>query len=139
MARNSNNQRGSSGQQSMMSGWADTAKERPIATAAAVGGAVAAGAFLWSRRNQISDQISQMSGQAGNRSETLRGSSSSTGQSAGRSSTPMGAEPRNPPEMAGAGTTSPSSSPRATGGRSGKAQSGDTLSPSRNASPTPGL
>jgi hypothetical protein len=43
----------------------DTARENPLATAAAVGGAVAAGVFLWSRRNQISDQISQLSEQIG--------------------------------------------------------------------------
>ena len=39
------------------------ARERPIAAAAAVGGAVAAGVFLWSRRNQISDQIGNLSDQ----------------------------------------------------------------------------
>ena len=43
----------------------DTARENPLAAAAAVGGAVAAGVFLWSRRNQISDQISQLSDQIG--------------------------------------------------------------------------
>ena len=40
-----------------------TARDNPIATAAAVGGAVAAGVFLWSRRNQISDQISNLADQ----------------------------------------------------------------------------
>ena len=40
-----------------------TARDNPIATAAAVGGAVAAGVFLWSRRNQISDQIGSLSDQ----------------------------------------------------------------------------
>src|SRR5215208_3971083 len=34
-------------------GWTDTARENPLVTAAAVGAAAAAGAFLWSRRNQI--------------------------------------------------------------------------------------
>ena len=43
----------------------DTARDNPLATAAAVGGAVAAGVFLWSRRNQISEQISQLSDQIG--------------------------------------------------------------------------
>lgn len=45
------------------SGWIDSARERPLATAAAVGGAVAAGVFLWSRRSQISDQIAGLSDQ----------------------------------------------------------------------------
>lgn len=39
------------------SGIMSSARDNPLATAAAVGGAVAAGIFLWSRRNQISDQI----------------------------------------------------------------------------------
>ena len=45
------------------SGMMGTARENPIAAAAAVGGAVAAGVFLWSRRNQISDQIGSLSEQ----------------------------------------------------------------------------
>ena len=45
------------------SGVMGTARENPLAAAAAVGGAVAAGVFLWSRRNQISDQISNLSDQ----------------------------------------------------------------------------
>ena len=40
-----------------------TARDNPLTTAAAVGGAVAAGVFLWSRRNQISDQISNLADQ----------------------------------------------------------------------------
>jgi hypothetical protein len=40
-----------------------SARENPLAAAAAVGGAVAAGVFLWSRRNQISDQIGNLSDQ----------------------------------------------------------------------------
>ena len=42
------------------SGLTGTARANPITTAAAVGGAVAAGVFLWSRRNQISDQIGNL-------------------------------------------------------------------------------
>ena len=45
------------------SGLMGTARENPLAAAAAVGGAVAAGVFLWSRRNQISDQIGSLSEQ----------------------------------------------------------------------------
>jgi hypothetical protein len=44
-------------------GWVDTAKDRPIAAAAAAAAAVGAGVFLWSRRNQITDQISSLSDQ----------------------------------------------------------------------------
>jgi hypothetical protein len=45
------------------SGLSGRARENPIAAAAAVGGAVAAGVFLWSRRNQISEQIGNLSDQ----------------------------------------------------------------------------
>jgi hypothetical protein len=45
------------------SGMMGTARENPFAAAAAVGGAVAAGVFLWSRRNQISDQIGNLTDQ----------------------------------------------------------------------------
>ena len=45
------------------SGFVSTARDNPLATAAAVGGAVAAGVFLWSRRNQITDQIGNLADQ----------------------------------------------------------------------------
>jgi len=45
------------------SGLMGSARENPIAAAAAVGGAVAAGVFLWSRRNEISDQLASLSDQ----------------------------------------------------------------------------
>lgn len=139
MARNnqSSSNRGSSQSQPMMSGWMDTARERPLAAAAAVGGAVAAGVFLWSRRNQISDQLSNMSDQIGEWSENMRsGQQDQNMQSSGRSSTPLGAE-TGQSGMASAGSSGTSSSTRATGGRSGKAQAGETMSPSRSSTPTP--
>lgn len=57
------NSRSTGSQESMMSHWGDTAKDRPLATAAAVAGAVGAGVFLWSKRNSISGQISRLSDQ----------------------------------------------------------------------------
>jgi len=59
------------------SGWMSTARENPVTAAAAVGGAVAAGVFLWSRRNQISDQLSNLSDQISEWREGM-GSSSDT-------------------------------------------------------------
>jgi len=41
----------------------EMARERPIAAAAAAAGAAAAGLFLWSKRTQISDQLSNLSDQ----------------------------------------------------------------------------
>ena len=43
----------------------EMARERPFAAAAAAAGAAAAGLFLWSRRAQISDQLSNLSDQIG--------------------------------------------------------------------------
>ena len=45
------------------SGLMSTARDNSFATAAALGGVVAAGVFLWSRRNQISDQIGSLADQ----------------------------------------------------------------------------
>jgi len=52
-----------SGRNQFSSGWVDTAKDKPIAAAAAAAAAVGAGVFLWSRRNQISEQLSNLSDQ----------------------------------------------------------------------------
>jgi hypothetical protein len=52
----------------------DMARERPFAAAAAAAGAAAAGLFLWSRRAQISEQLSGLSDQIGQWSEGMRGS-----------------------------------------------------------------
>ncbi|MEO5612751.1 MAG: hypothetical protein ABIT68_08400 [Sphingomicrobium sp.] len=49
----------------------DMARERPIAAAAAAAGAAAAGVFLWSKRAQISDQLSQLSDQVGEWTDSM--------------------------------------------------------------------
>jgi hypothetical protein len=54
------------------SGVMGTARGNPLATAAALGGAVAAGVFLWSRRNQVSDQIGNLADQIGEWREGMR-------------------------------------------------------------------
>jgi hypothetical protein len=51
----------------------EMARERPFAAAAAAAGAAAAGLFLWSRRSQITDQISTLSDQIGEWTEGMRG------------------------------------------------------------------
>ena len=43
----------------------DMARDRPVAAAAATVGAAAAGLFLWSKRAQISEQLSSLSNQIG--------------------------------------------------------------------------
>ena len=49
----------------------DMARERPIAAAAVAAGAVAASVFLWSKRSQISDQLSHLSEQVGEWTDTM--------------------------------------------------------------------
>lgn len=51
----------------------EMARERPIAAAAAAAGAAAAGLFLWSKRAQISNQLSNLSDQIGEWTEGMRG------------------------------------------------------------------
>jgi len=51
------------GRNQYSNGWSDSVRDRPFTAAAAVGGAVAAGVFLWSRRNQITDQIGKLGDQ----------------------------------------------------------------------------
>jgi len=67
------------------SGVTGTVREYPIATAAAVGGAVAAGVFLWSRRNQISDQISSLADQISDWRDGLGSDSEFAGEETGSS------------------------------------------------------
>src|SRR5687768_5449556 len=81
MPRNNNNRGGNrsrrsknnnpEGHNQYTNSWMDTARDRPVATAAAAAAAVGAGVFLWSRRGQISEQLSQISDQIGEWSENL--------------------------------------------------------------------
>ena len=74
MARS--NQRGKNnnpeGRNQYNGGWMDSARDKPFTTAAAAAAAVGAGVFLWSRRNQISEQISNLSEQIGDWSQSVR-------------------------------------------------------------------
>lgn len=54
-----------SGRNQYSRGVMEMARERPFAAAAAAAGAAAAGLFLWSKRTQISDQLSNLSDQIG--------------------------------------------------------------------------
>jgi hypothetical protein len=77
----SNRSRNSSSRSSNSSnsnwGVMDMARERPIAAAATAVGAAAAGLFLWSRRAQISDQLSSLSDQIGEWTENMMSSDES--------------------------------------------------------------
>src|SRR2546421_5784172 len=68
MPRSSNRSRSS---RSNYWGVTERVRERPIAAAAAAAGAAAAGLFLWSRRAQISNQLTNLSDQIGEWTENL--------------------------------------------------------------------
>ena len=78
MARNNRGGRNNNpeGRNQHSNSWKDTAKDKPFTTAAAAAAAVGAGVFLWSRRNQISEQLSHLSDQISDWSENMRSSSS---------------------------------------------------------------
>jgi hypothetical protein len=77
MPNKKSNSRGSRSNEPLMSHWGEAAKDNPVKTAAAAAGAVAAGVFLWSKRNEISDQISRLSDQITDWAEDMRSGSSS--------------------------------------------------------------
>jgi hypothetical protein len=57
----------------------EMARERPVAAAAIATGAAAASLFLWSRRSQVSEQISALSDQIGEWTESMRSPDDSLG------------------------------------------------------------
>jgi hypothetical protein len=65
MAKNNNRGRNVRGGNNGDRGVMELARERPLAATAVAAGAAAAGLFLWSRRAQISGQLSGLSDQIG--------------------------------------------------------------------------
>jgi len=76
MARNNNRGRNNnpSGRNQYSSDWMDTVRERPIAAAAVAAASVGAGVFLWSKRNALSEQMSTLSSQISDWTESMRSS-----------------------------------------------------------------
>jgi hypothetical protein len=75
MARNSQKGRRNNnpeGRNQYSTSWLDSARDRPMAAAATAAAAVGAGVFLWSKRNQISEQLSNLSDQISDWTETMR-------------------------------------------------------------------
>ena len=82
------------------SGVMGTARANPLSAAVAVGGAVAAGVFLWSRRNQISDQIGNLSDQVSGWREGLQSGDETPSESAAGSNLSTRREGRTQAEIA---------------------------------------
>jgi len=72
MARSNRSKNNNPEGRNQYSGWMDSARDRPFTAAATAAAAVGAGVFLWSRRNQISDQISNLSEQFSDWSSSMR-------------------------------------------------------------------
>ena len=91
----------------------DMVRERPIAAAATAAGAAAAGLFLWSKRSQISSQLSNLSDQIGDWTSNMRsGDGSDLGMMSSNSGT----------SRSGAGSASASGSSRSRTSGNGRSQ-----------------
>ena len=82
MARNNRGGRNNNpeGRNQYSSSWVETARDKPFTAAATAAAAVGAGVFLWSRRNQISEQLSHLSDQISDWSENMRSGSEGEGE-----------------------------------------------------------
>lgn len=74
MPRTSNRGRNNNptGRNQYSSDWMSTVKERPMTAAAVAAASVGAGVFLWSKRHQISEQLSNLSDQISEWTESIR-------------------------------------------------------------------
>ena len=109
-------------------GVAELVRERPFAAAAAAAGAAAAGLFLWSRRSQISQQLSNLSDQIGEWTDSMRSDSDSPGMDDTAGLTTTGSSN----SRSGAGSRSASGTRSASTSRSGSGtRSRSSAKPSR--------
>jgi len=65
------------GRNQYSSDWMSAVKDRPMTAAAVAAASVGAGVFLWSKRNQISEQLSNLSDQISDWTESMRSSDES--------------------------------------------------------------
>ena len=82
----------------------DMVRDRPVAAAAAAAGAAAAGLFLWSKRSLISNQLSNLSEQIGDWTDSMR----SGDESSGMMDDTAGLTTAQPTKRSGAGSRSAS-------------------------------
>jgi hypothetical protein len=84
----------------------EMARERPIAAAAAAAGAAAAGLFLWSKRSQITQQLSDLTDQFGEWKDKNPEMDDTAGLTTSRSTVRSGAGSRSATGTRGRTTTS---------------------------------
>jgi len=82
------------------SGITGTLRGNPLTAAVAAGGAVAAGVFLWSRRNQITDQLGYLSDQISEWRDATGEEDFAEGDSSGRGFTANSRSGRTQSEIA---------------------------------------
>ena len=78
------------GRNQYSSDWMSAVKDRPMTAAAVAAASVGAGVFLWSKRNALSEQMSNLSSQISDWTENMR-SSSADGDFETADSSPSGA------------------------------------------------
>ena len=89
----------------------EMAREKPIAAAATAVGAAAAGLFLWSRRTQINEQLSDLTEKFGQWTESMRASGNDGAfKSASDATRPDSAPARGPRRPAARRRTTPNES-----------------------------
>lgn len=94
----------------------EMARERPIAAAAAAAGAAAAGLFLWSKRSQITQQLSDLTDQFGEWKDKNPEMDDTAGLTTSRSTMRSGAGSRSATGTRGRTTTSRQRGMSETGG-----------------------
>jgi hypothetical protein len=100
----------------------EMARERPIAAAAAAAGAAAAGLFLWSKRSQISQQLSNLSDQIGEWTESMGSGTNGSAMDDTAGLTTAKNESRSGAGSRSASGTRSSNSSRSRSGTSGRAR-----------------
>lgn len=125
MARTNNRGRNNNptGRNQYSNDWMDAVKERPVAAAAVAAASVGAGVFLWSKRNALSEQMSNLSSQISDWTQSMRSSEDEDFETAGADSSPSGAA---------TGTSSARTS-RSTGSRPTATRSTSSSSPATTA------
>ena len=126
MARNNRGRNNNpEGRNQYNSGWMDSARERPYTTAAVAAATVGAGVFLWSRRNQISDQLAGLSEQISDWTSNMSSDSSGSdlememADSGGGASMNRGTQSRSGSNRSRSSATSGSTGSTAQSGSSG--------------------
>ena len=125
MPRNNSRSRNNnpSGKNQYSSDWMDTVKERPIAAAAVAAASVGAGVFLWSKRNALSEQMSNLSSQLSEWTEGMR-SGNTDDEFEMADNSPSGAATGSTSSRTSRSTGSRPTSTRARSGKRGMSETG---------------